>query len=539
MWFKLRTFALQPLLSCAQNARRRVSVLQKWVNLSSLTRSRCLVASTLTRVIFGLSVVGMGGCVSMSPTPTIDKKAERAPLPVRLGNPTPIVEEKAVLKPLSSSAPAVRAFVGADILVGNGQRIRSGVLVIRDGRITAVGKDITIPGDAQVTTVNGRFLTPGIIDNHFRMGAYPAPLATVNADENEMTDPTTPYIFSEHAIWTQDPSFDDAIAAGVTTVQVLPRSGSVIGGRSTVLKLRPRREARAMRFPGAPFGLKMTCGENPKRYRSKWHQPMSRMDRVHRLRSAFLSTKTYTDKKKRYEAKFRAWENRLLRAQRDDKAKHPGEEPVAPPRDLGKETLADVLEGRIRVHINCDRADNMLLMLSLADELGFSVASFHHASEAFKIADVLAERGVTASVWADQWGYKMETYDAVDANAAIVSVAGGQPVIHSDMSHRVQHLNQEAAKALYAGIRLGLDVNEDEALKWITRNPAVALGIERETGTLEAGKMADIVLWDKHPFSIYATPVLVLVDGIVIHDRSLPHSTKSDFDVGTDVEVLR
>lgn len=462
-------------------------------------------------------------------------------IPEAIGHPAPQVEEKAVLG-AAPVAPGVTAVVGGTLLLGTGKRIPDGTLVLRDGLIAAVGAraEVEVPEGARVVDAQGRFVTPGLIDTHSHMGVYASPGVAAHADGNEMTDPTTAYVFAEHAFWPQDPALDDAIAGGVTTVQILPGSGNVIGGRSTVLKLRPRREARAMRFPGAPFGLKMACGENPKRvYGSKGRQPMSRMGSAYKLRQAFLQAKAYADKVRRYEQKRVAWAQRLERAKADPAADGPGDEPVAPPRDLGAETLAAVMAGEIRVHIHCYRADEMLLMLALADELGYTVASFHHATEAYKIADVLAARGVSASIWSDWWGFKLEAYDAVEENAALIQVAGGQPIIHSDSPIGVQRLNQDAAKALHAGRRLGLNVTEDQAITWMTRNPAVALGIDDRTGTLEEGKMADIVIWDRLPLSIYARADVVMVDGVVVHDRSKPRETKSDFDVGTSVEVLQ
>lgn len=462
-------------------------------------------------------------------------------LPTPLGAAAPVAEERAVLKSLSPPSRPM-AIVGATLLVGDGRQINKGTLILEGGRISYIGpsSSASLPKGARVIRAKGRFVTPGLIDTHSHMGVYAVPSVAAHADGNEMTDPATPYVFSEHAFWPQDPSIDNALAGGVTTIQVLPGSGNVIGGRSTTLKLRPRREARAMRFPGSPFGLKMACGENPKRvYGTKGRQPMSRMGNVFKLRQAFLSAKEYMDKRKRYEIKYKAWTEKLEKAKSDPRAKAPGDEPQAPARSLGAETLAGVLAGETLVHIHCYRADEMLLMLSLAEELGFKISSFHHATEAYKIADVLAERGVSASVWADWWGFKMEAYDAVEANAAILELAGGQPVIHSDSPIGIQRLNQEASKALYAGIRLGLKIDSAKAITWITRNPAVALGIEKETGTLEEGKMGDVVVWNRDPLSIYASADLVIIDGVVVHDRGAARRSKSDFDVGSAVEVLR
>lgn len=180
----------------------------------------------------------------------------------------------------------------------------------------------------------------------------------------------------------------------------------------------------------------------------------------------------------------------------------------------------------------------MPLMLSLADELGFKVNNFHHAAEAYKIADILAERNISASMGNDGWRREMTAYDGIESSASILETAGGLPIIHGDSRVGIQTLNQQAAKALNAGRRLGLELEDDEAIKWITRNPAIALGVEKYTGTLEIGKMGDVVLWNKDPLSIYAQADLVVIDGVVVHDRSGPTITSSDFDVGTEVEVL-
>lgn len=445
----------------------------------------------------------------------------------------------------SMTSPVVKqkrpiAIVGATLLVGNGSRIEDGVLVLSEGKISNVGTKATtaIPEGAVQIDGRGRFVTPGIIDIHSHMGVYAQPGVQANADGNEMTDPTTPYVFSEHSFWPQDPALDDAVEGGVTTIQVLPGSGNVIGGRSTVLKLHLRREARAMRFPGAPAGLKMACGENPKRvYGSKGQQPMSRMGSIYKLRNAFLKAKEHADAHARYKEAHARWQKDLDRAKSDPTVKPPGNEPKAPPRHLGYETLVQVMQGKLTVHVHCYRADEMLLMLTLANELGFTISSFHHATEAYKIADVLSKEKVSVSVWADWWGFKLEAYDAVEANAGIVAAAGGIPIIHSDSPVGVQRLNQEAAKALASARRLGLSISEDEAIRWFTQNPARALGIDQHTGTLEAGKMADVAVWNRSPLSIYAQADLVYIDGLLVFDRGKPKFSHSDYDVGSAVEV--
>lgn len=484
------------------------------------------------------SALTLVGCAGSPAAPKEKKPLElRAPLGDR-GAARP---EAAVLPPAALGGGAM-AIVGATLLLGTGQRIEDGTVVLAEGRIAAVGRraEVEVPEGARVVEGRGRFVTPGLIDTHSHMGVYAVPHLGATADGNEMTDPTTPYVFSEHAFWPQDPSLRHAVAGGVTTVQVLPGSGNIIGGRAVSLKLRPRLEARAMRFPGAPFGLKMACGENPKRvYGGQRQQPMSRMGSVSRLRSAFIRAREYAHDRRAFEDEYAAWRKKRDAAEADPAgAEDPGKEPRAPDRNLGFETLAAVLAGEIAVHIHCYRADEMLLMIALAEELGFSITSFHHAVEAYKIADVLAQKGISASVWADWWGFKLEAWDAVEENAAILAAAGGAPVIHSDSPVGVQRLNQEAAKALWAGRRAGLELSEDEAIRWITANPARALGVAERTGTLEAGKMGDVVLWDQSPLSMYAAVEKVWIDGDLAWDRSASPETWSDFEVGTEIEEV-
>ena len=207
--------------------------------------------------------------------------------------------------------------------------------------------------------------------------------------------------------------------------------------------------------------------------------------------------------------------------------------PVIPPdRDPGLETLVGVLEGRVLVHAHCYRADDMMDLLALADEMGFRIRAFHHALEAYKIRDVLAARQVGVATWADWWGFKMEGYDGIPENAALVQNSGGRPMIHSDSEEGVQRLNQEAAKAMASGNKAGLKITEEEAIRWVTANPAWALGIDHRVGSLEPGKDADIVLWSASPFSVYAVAEKVWIDGALTYERGKPHW--SDFEVGQD-----
>jgi len=415
------------------------------------------------------------------------------------------------------SLPAVtpRVFQGGVVWTAAGDRFEPGYVVVdASGRIAAVGEGVApvIDGATPVDT-KGRHLTPGLIDTHSHLGVYPAPGGKAHADGNEMTSPTTPGVWAEHSVWPQDPHFEKAVAGGITTLQILPGSGNLIGGRGVVMRPVPTRGSRAMRFPGAPETVKMACGENPKRvYGQRQQAPSTRMGNVRAHRDAFLGAQDWLEKWEKYETKqaaYDTWKALPERKQKKDKKTKPD----VPRRDLNKETLALVLTGQALPQIHCYRADDMLSMLQIADEFGFEIRSFHHALEAYKIADILAEKEVAVSTWPDWWGFKLEAYDGIQENLAMVHVAGGHAVVHSDSSTTIRRLNQEAAKALATGRRAGFEVDENDALSWVTLQPAWALGIQDETGSLEAGKRADLVVWDADPLSVYSKPVEVVIDG--------------------------
>jgi imidazolonepropionase-like amidohydrolase len=399
---------------------------------------------------------------------------------------------------------------GGTVLTAEGHRFERGYVVVTDGRIADVGEGAG-PDVERVVDATGMFVTPGIIDTHSHLGVYPSPGATAHEDGNEMVAPVTAGVWAEHAAWPQDPGFQRAVAGGITTLQILPGSGNLIGGRGVILRPIPARGARAMRFPGAPETLKMACGENPKRVYGEKGGPQTRMGNVYRQRQAFLDARAYLDK----------W----------DDASENEEDP--PSRDLNLDTLAGVLRGEILPQVHCYRADDMVAMLELADEMGFSIRSFHHAVEAYKIRDLLAERHVAVSTWSDWWGFKLESYDAVLPNAAMVATAGARAIIHSDSPIGIQRLNQEAGKAWYDGIEAGFAVTEDEALRWLTINPAWALGIDGQTGSIEVGKRADLVVWSAHPFSVYARAKEVFIDGRLVFDGA-DETVWSDFEIGQE-----
>jgi imidazolonepropionase-like amidohydrolase len=384
---------------------------------------------------------------------------------------------------------------------------------MRDGKIAAVGATVDAPADALVIDGSGKYVTPGIIDTHSHIGAggVPSENGTQTNDVNEATAPVTAQVWVEHSVWPQDPQFPRTLAGGVTTIQVLPGSANLIGGRSAILKVVPSRTVQGMKFPGAKYGLKMACGENPKRVYAQ-RGPSTRMGNVAGYRAAWIQAEAYR----------RRWDKW--------NATHTGD---APTRDLGLETLAEVLRGNILVHNHCYRADEMAQMIDIAREFGYKIRSFHHGVEAYKIADLLARDSISASVWADWGGFKLEAADGVRGNLALLQRAGVRAIIHSDDASGEQRLNQEAAKGMAEGNRIGVPVTEEQAVRWMTINAAWALGIDDRTGSLENGKNADVVLWSGNPFSVYSRAEKVWVDGSMLFDRLDPSSQwRTDFELG-------
>ena len=413
-------------------------------------------------------------------------------------------------RPFSSRPTLIR---NVTIMTAAGPTIRNGSVLLRDGKIVEVGAAIATPGDALVIDGTGKFVTPGIIDTHSHIGAggVPGDNGTQTNDVNEATAPVTAHVWVEHSVWPQDPQFPRTLAGGVTTIQVLPGSANLIGGRSATLKVVPSRTVQGMKFPGAKYGLKMACGENPKRVYAQ-RGPSTRMGNVAGYRAAWIQAEGYR----------RRWDKW--------NANHQGDPPV---RDLGLETLAEVLRGNILVHNHCYRADEMAQMIDVAKEFGYKIRSFHHGVEAYKIADLLAQNDISASVWADWGAFKLEAADGVRGNPALLNRAGVRTIIHSDDASGEQRLNQEAAKAMAEGNRIGVPVSEDDAVKWLTINAAWALGIDDRTGSLQPGKNADVVLWSGNPFSVYSRAEKVWIDGAMMFDRLDPSQQwRTDFELG-------
>ncbi len=390
---------------------------------------------------------------------------------------------------LSAASGAELAIVGATVLPVAAPPIPGGTVLISEGKIVAVGADVAVPDGAEVVDASGGYLMPGIIDVHSHMGVYPWPSARAHGDGNEAIDPVTARVRAEDSVHVSDPAFSRARAGGVTTVQILPGSANLVGGESSVLKLRPSRTLDGMRFASAPRGIKMACGENPKRvYGDDIHGPSTRMGSLASMRAAFQAAKDYR------------------------KARETHRDP--PARDANLDTLLDVLDGKIRLHVHCYRHDDIEGIYRVMDEFGVQVASIQHALEAYKVRDIIIAHGTGIATWADWWGFKMEAYDGIPHNAALFKNDGGVVAIHSDSSNQVQRLNIQAAKTLRYGM------SEAAALETITLDPAKMLGIEDHVGTIAVGKDADLALFSAHPLDMYSLNTHTWIDGQLVFDRS-------------------
>jgi len=403
------------------------------------------------------------------------------------------------------------------ILTGTGAQLDNASIAFANGKIAQIGREVDLPQDAVIIDGNGMWVTPGIIDVHSHMGVYPNPAINSHADGNEIVGPATARVWAEHSVWPQDPNFEKALAGGVTTVQVLPGSANLFGGRGVTLKNVPSVTMMGMKFPDAPHSLKMACGENPKRVYGEKGGPYTRMGNVAGFRAAWIAARDYDQQWTDYERKL---------ANDDKKAK-------APTRDLEMETLRGVLNGDIRIHNHCYRADEMANMIEISKEFGYEIAAFHHAVEAYKIAPLLAENNICGVVWADWWGFKQEAFDMVRENAALLEMAKACAVIHSDDETQIQRLNQEVAKTMSAANDIGMELTRGQTIRWITYNAAKSIGLEDKVGSLEVGKNADVVLWNGDPFSVYTKADKVWIDGALRFDLSDPSVTPtSDFNLG-------
>lgn len=468
---------------------------------------------------WALAALAAAGCAAhanppRSPTPRpVAPGAATQPVPADTEpNPFP-----STYRPLPSQPTLIR---NATVLTAAGPVLTNASVLMSGGKIVAVGPSVAAPAGAVVIDGTGKYVTPGLIDIHSHIGGGASIEGAQLDDINEVTNPNTAQVWVEHSVWPQDPQFWLALAGGVTAEEILPGSANLFGGRSVVLKNVPARTVQGMKFPGAPYGLKMACGENPKRVYGQRGGPFTRMGNMAGWRAGWIRAQQYREQWARW------------RKEGADPAKRPQ-------RDLQLETLAGALDGRILVHQHCYRADEMAYVIDMSHEFGYHVASFEHAVEAYKIRDLLAKEGICGSMWSDWWGFKMEAYDGIKQNIPLVDEAGACAIVHSDDAQGIQRLNQDAAKAMAAGWEAGIKVTPERAIRWITLNPAKALGIDRLTGSLEPGKMADVVVWSGDPFSVYAKADKVFIDGALVYDRSDPaRQPTSDFTVG-NTEVQR
>jgi len=372
--------------------------------------------------------------------------------------------------------------------------IQNGSVYIKDGKIVAVGENVNAPSSATVIDAGGKYLTPGIIDSHSHIA--------LDDDVNEATSPVTPQMMMMDAFDYQDKAIYRALAGGVTTSLLLHGSANMIGGQAIVIKHKYGENRDAMLFPGAPRSIKFASGENPKRvYGSRDQLPSTRMGNFEVQREALVQAQEY----------MRDWDAY------NEKVKNGDKNAKAPKRDLKMDALADVLRGKIMVQIHCYRADEMLTEMAMAKEFGYKLRAFHHALEAYKVADKIAANNVGIATFADWWGYKQEAWDAIPWNAVMSMRKGVRVAIKSDSEDFTRRLNQEAAKTMRYG-----GATEEEALKMITINPAWIVGVDDRVGSIETGKDADLVIWDGYPLSSYGVPNKVFIDGDVYFDRSLP-----------------
>jgi imidazolonepropionase-like amidohydrolase len=414
---------------------------------------------------------------------------------------------------LPAQAPAskpsgVIVIQGGTILTVTKGTIENGSILIREGKIAEVGKNIKAPEGATVIDAKGMFVSPGIIDAHSHIA--------VDGGVNEGSVAVSSMVAIEDVLNPEDINIYRELAGGTTTSNVLHGSANPIGGLNAVIKHRwGVRSAKELLFEGAPPGIKFALGENVKRSNftpqpgQPRRYPATRMGVMDVIRQAFVEAREYR----------KSWDDYRKRAAAGDKAAIP------PRRNLKLEPLVEILEGKRYVHSHGYRADELRQLLLLAEEFGFRVRTFQHVLEGYKIAKEMAKHGVGGSSFSDWWAYKVEAYDAIPYNAAIMTRYGVVVSINSDSAEEARHLNQEAAKTMrYGGL------SETEAFKLVTINPAIQLGIEKRVGSIEAGKDADLVIWDKHPLSVYAVAQKSLVDGKVLFDRQRDIAQRADIE---------
>jgi imidazolonepropionase-like amidohydrolase len=383
----------------------------------------------------------------------------------------------------------------ATVLTVSHGTLQNSDILIRGGKIAAIGRNLPASAGARVIDATGKFVMPGIIDCHSH---------TMIDAVNEFSYSVTSMARIRDVLNPTDVDIYREVAGGTTTANLLHGSANAIGGQNTVVKLKYGRPAEEFVFPGAPPGIKFALGENPKRTHfppvpgQPRRYPSTRMGVEEVIRDAFVRARDYK----------KTWDEYRAAVQR-------GEKNLLPPRrDLQLEPLVEVLEGKRLVHAHSYRADEILMLINVANDFGFKVRTFQHALEAYKVAREVARHGAGASIFTDSWGYKIEAFDAIPYNGAILTRAGVNVSVNSDSNERARRLNIDAAKLMKYG-----DLTEEEALKTITLNPAWQLGIDSRVGSIDVGKDADLVIWNAHPFSVYARVETTLIDGEIFFDR--------------------
>lgn len=393
----------------------------------------------------------------------------------------------------AESAPPAILIHNATILTVSHGTIEKADILIKDGKIAAVGSNLKAPSDAMVIDASGQFVMPGIIDCHSHIA--------VDGDVNEGSVSVSSMVNIADVLNPDDISIYRDLAGGVTVANVLHGSANSIGGQTQVIKLRWGQSADKLPFEGALPGIKFALGENPKRsnFRSDPPRyPTTRMGVEETIRGAFTEARDYK----------KTWDDYNKRVAS-------GEKNLIPPRrDLRLDPLVEVLEGKRYVHAHCYREDEILMLLRVAKEFGFKVQTLQHVLEGYKVADEIAAAGTGASTFSDWWAYKVEAYDAIPYNAALMAQRGVIVSVNSDDAGEATHLNQEAAKSIHYG-----GMSHDEALKLITLNPAIQLGIDKRVGSIDVGKDADLVIYNHDPMSAYAVVQKTLINGRVYFDR--------------------
>ncbi len=401
-----------------------------------------------------------------------------------------------------------------DILITNGTviTITNGVLeetdvLIRSGKISQIGKNISAPTDIRRVDATGQYVMPGIIDAHSHIGIDVV---------NEATDPNTSNVFTGDAINPFSISIYRALAGGVTTSHAMHGSANAVGGQCETIKHRwGAIDPEDMKMKDAPRTIKFALGENPMRVHGEGNSivPRTRMGVEQIFREGFGKAQVYMEQ----------WDNYK---------RNPGAAKTPPKYDLKMETMADILKGEIIVHCHSYRADEILMLINVLNDYGVDKICFQHVNEGFKVAPELADYGAMASVFADWWAYKFEVYYSTAYNAAILTENGVTTSINSDSGELIRHLYHEAAKTQrYGGL------SDNEALRLITINPAVQLGIDDRVGSIEKGKEGDIAIFNKHPLSIYAIPQMTIVDGIVRFDINDEDDMRMDIDPESDIST--